>query len=209
VSGAVRAIDMSIEATGTADYAMAIKGLSLEQAKLVLTTKGIVGEEQKKLLLEQGLIATSERMSASLVSEALANSGLNKEKQEAILITVGLMNEETKELITENAVTEVKLRHILAEKGVKNAKADTIIASILQTEQNTKEALSWKVLGNSIKQTVAALATNPLAWAVGAAVAVWGVVKAYDAFTDTNPANYNVRHILQKGSCIHILFDSI
>ena len=181
VSGAVRAADMSVAAIGAVDYAKALDGLSLKQAQLMLTTQGIVGEEQKDLLVKQGLIATSDRMSASLVSEALANNGLNKEKIEEILIDANLMSQNTKELISENAVTEAKLRAILAEKGIKGAKADTLIASILQTGQNSKEALSWKVLGTSAKEAMVAMLHNPLTWVIVAIASIGLLVKGYDA----------------------------
>lgn len=185
VSGAVRAADMSVAAIGAVDYAKALDGLSLKQAQLMLTTQGIVGEEQKDLLVKQGLIATSDRMSASIVSEALANNGLNKEKQEELLIDLSLMNSKTKELITENAVTEARLRGILAEKGIKGAKADTLIASILQTGQNAKEAISWDVLAVSIKKSMIALAQNPLTWIAVAAGAVVTFIKVVDHFAIT------------------------
>lgn len=185
VSGAVRAADMSVAAIGAVDYAKALDGLSLKQAQLMLTTQGIVGEEQKDLLVKQGLIATSDRMSASIVSEALANNGLNKEKQEELLIDLGLMNSKTKELITENAVTEARLRGILAEKSITGAKADTLIASILQTGQNAKEAISWDVLAASIKKSMIALAQNPLTWIAVAVGAVVGFIKVVDHFAIT------------------------
>lgn len=176
---------MSVAAIGAVDYTKALDGLSLKQAQLMLTTQGIVGEEQKDLLVKQGLIATSDRMSASIVSEALANTALNKEQQEAILIKAGLMKQETKELITGNACTEAKLRAILAEKGIKGAKADTLIASILQTGQNAKEAISWDVLAASIKKSMIALAQNPLTWIAVAVGAVVGFIKVVDHFAIT------------------------
>lgn len=176
---------MSVAAISAVDYTKALDGLSLKQAQLMLTTQGIVGEEQKDLLVRQGLIATSDRMSASIVSEALANTALNKEQQDAILIKAGLMKQKTKELITDNACTEAKLRAILAEKGIKGAKADTLIASILQTGQNTKEAISWDVLTASIKKSMIALAQNPLTWIAVAVGAVVGFIKVVDHFAIT------------------------
>lgn len=151
----------------------------------MLTTQGIVGEEQKELLIKQGLVASSERMSAGLVAEGLATSGLSKEKQEDLLVSLELMAQDSKELISTNAVTESKLREKLAEEGVKGAKADSIVASILQTRQNAKEALSWDVLAVSIKKTMIALAQNPLTWIAVAAGAVVGFIKAVDHFAIT------------------------
>ena len=176
---------MSVATIGAVDYAKALDGLSLKQAQLMLTTQGIVGEEQKDLLVKQGLIATSDRMSASLVAEALADNGLDKELQDSILIKAQLMNQDSKLLITENAITEAKLRAILAEKGIKGAKADTLIASILQTGQNTKEAISWDVLAASIKKSMIALAQNPLTWIAVAVGAVVGFIKVVDHFAIT------------------------
>ena len=114
-----------------------------------------------------------------------SNTALNKEQQEAILIKTGLMKQETKELITGNACTEAKLRAILVEKGIKGAKADTLIASILQTGQNAKEAISWDVLAASIKKSMIALAQNPLTWIAVAVGAVVGFIKVVDHFAIT------------------------
>jgi len=165
----------------------AISGLNAEQAALALSTKGLTAEQQKQVLVEAGLLSSSERMSASMVSEALTHSTLSKTKQEELLIDIGLMNADTKEIISTNAVTESKLREALAEKGIKGAKADTLIASILQTGQNTKEALSWDVLRTKIKKAAIEklkwLVTTPAGWAtltIGVIIGVTAAVVNYN-----------------------------
>jgi len=75
----------------------------------------------------------------------------------------------------------------LAEKGIKGAKADTLIASILQTGQNTKEALSWDVLRTKIKKAAIEklkwLVTTPAGWAtltIGVIIGVTAAVVNYN-----------------------------
>lgn len=77
VSSAIQTLNMSGGTLGTMDYTNALKSLSLQQAQLLLTTQGINAEKQQQLLLNAGLIATSDQMSASLVAQSLAESSLN------------------------------------------------------------------------------------------------------------------------------------
>ena len=74
VTKATEGINMSIMAVGAADYSKAIDGLSLSQAKLLLNMQGVDAEQQKSLLLQAGLISSSEKMTASHVAQALSNT---------------------------------------------------------------------------------------------------------------------------------------
>lgn len=74
VTKAIEGINMSIMTVGGADYLTSIDGLSLSQAKLLLNMQEIDAEQQKSLLLQAGLISSSEKMTASHVAQALSNT---------------------------------------------------------------------------------------------------------------------------------------
>ena len=86
---ATEGINMSMMAVGAADYAKAIDGLSLSQAKLLLSLQGVDAEQQKSLLLQAGLISSSDQMTASHVSQALSASTLDAEEKKRLLTKLG------------------------------------------------------------------------------------------------------------------------
>lgn len=159
----------------------AISGLNAEQAALALSTRGLTTAQQNQVLVEAGLVASSDRISASFVKQALLTDGLDKEQQESILIKAGLMHEDSKLLLSGEAVSAQRLKQILIENGYQEEQAETLINSILQEGQNYKEALSWKVLGTKAKETAIAMLHNPLTWIVTAIASVGLLVKGYDA----------------------------
>ena len=159
----------------------AISGLNAEQAALALSTRGLTTAQQNQVLVEAGLVASSDRISASFVKQALLTDGLDKEQQESILIKAGLMHEDSKLLLSGEAVSAQRLKQILIENGYQEEQAETLINSILQEGQNYKEALSWKVLGTKAKEAAIAMLHNPLTWIVAAIASVGLLVKGYDA----------------------------
>lgn len=159
----------------------AISGLNAEQAALALSTRGLTTAQQNQVLVEAGLVASSDRISASFVKQALLTDGLDKEQQESILIKAGLMHEDSKLLLSGEAVSAQRLKQILIENGYQEEQAETLINSILQEGQNYKEALSWKVLGTKAKEAAIAMLHNPLTWIVTAIASVGLLVKGYDA----------------------------
>ena len=187
VSGAIRAADMSVAAIGAVDYAQALDGLSLKQAQLMLTTQGIVGEEQRQMLIRQGLIATSDNISAKLTYQALQTTALTKAEQQEMLIEMGLMDEKSKQLLLTNSCTEAELRAQLTKRGYIGTQQDEIVTAILGTGVREKEAISWKVLTTSILESAKAmlvwLATNPVGQMIIAAGVIAGVSGAYDLLT--------------------------
>ena len=95
----------------------AISGLNAEQAALALSTRGLTTAQQNQVLVEAGLVASSDRISASFVKQALLTDGLDKEQQESILIKAGLMHEDSKVLLSGEAVSAQRLKQILIENG--------------------------------------------------------------------------------------------
>lgn len=189
VSKATEGINMSMMAVGTADYSKAIDGLSLSQAKLLLNMQGVDAEQQKSLLLQAGLISSSEKMTASHVAQALSNTTLKNTEQERVLIKAGLMNAQTKELILENNCTEAKLREALATTTLDATEKDAIVTRILGANANGGYAISFDVLTASIWANIKAMAkwlvTNPVGWCILAVGAIAGVSKIIDELVVT------------------------
>lgn len=161
-------------------YTKALDGLNLKQAQLVLTMKGMNAEQQSQILADMGLLASKEKISATLVQEALLKANLNGLTQKEILDELNLIDTTTNEIIARNTCTEAHLRQALAEQGVIGAQQEEILSTIGLTTANTGLDISLKVLTASLKQLWVALISNPLgqiAIAIGAAVAA---TKIYD-----------------------------
>ena len=161
-------------------YSKALDGLNLKQAQLVLTMKGMNAEQQSQILADMGLLASKEKISATLVQEALLKANLNGLTQKEILDELNLINTETNEIITRNTCTEAQLRQRLAEQGIIGAQQEEILSTIGLTTANTGLDISLNVLIASLKQLWVALISNPLgqiAIAIGAVVAA---TKIYD-----------------------------
>ena len=184
VTKATEGINMSMMAVGAADYSKAIDGLSLSQAKLLLSMQGVDAEQQKNLLLQAGLISSSEKMTASHVAQALSNTTLKNTEQERILVKAGLMNAQSKELLLGNSCTEAKLREVLATTTLSSTEKDAVASRILGTTTNGGYAISFDVLTASIWANIKAmtkwLVTNPVGWCILAVGAIAGVTKIID-----------------------------
>lgn len=162
-----------------------MEGLSLKQAQLLLTTVGMDKEQQHELLLRAGLIATSDEMSAKLVSEALARTSLSEAERHEMLRKLGLMESKSAELILTNKCTEAELRAALARRGYTKAQQDGIIVDKLSNTVRGQSIISWRVLatkiGNATKSLITFLTTNPVGWLASAIAIVGGLIKGYDA----------------------------
>ena len=189
VTKATEGINMSIMAVGAADYSKAIDGLSLSQAKLLLNMQGVDAEQQKSLLLQAGLISSSEKMTASHVAQALSNTTLKNTEQERVLVKAGLMNAQSKELLLGNSCTEAKLREVLATTTLSSTEKDAVVSRILGTTANGGYAISFDVLTASIWANIKAMAkwliTNPVGWCVLAVGAIAGLSKIIDELVVT------------------------
>lgn len=167
----------------------AVSGLSKEQALLVLSTKNLTQAQKEQVLIEAGIIASNNKINASIVQRALAESTLTAEQQKEILTKLELINVETGEVITTNACTKAALEEVLAKKGIVGADAEAIISSMGLTSANATQTISFDLLTASIWANIKALGkwlvTNPIGWAILGGTAIFGLVKAYDALTDS------------------------
>ncbi len=138
-------------------------------------------------MIEAGIIASNDKINASIIQRALSESSLNAEKQKEILTSLGLINAQTGEVISTNACSKAALEEVLAKKGIVGSDAEAIIASIGLTSANSTQAISFKLLTASIWANIKALGawlvTNPVGWIIISCTAILGLTKAYDTLT--------------------------
>ena len=171
------------------EMSSAVSGLSKEQALLVLSTKNLNAAQQEQVLLAAGIISSENSITASAISQALAKTQLSATEKEALLTKLGLIDATTGEAIANATCTKEELLKALATKGIIGADADAIISSIGLTSANSAQAISFDLLTASIWANIKALGkwliTNPVRWAILGGTAIFGLVKAYDALTDS------------------------
>lgn len=171
------------------EMSSAVSGLSKEQALLVLSTKNLNAAQQEQVLLAAGIISSENNITASAISQALAKTQLSATEKEALLTKLGLIDATTGEAIANATCTKEELLKVLATKGIIGADADAIISSIGLTSANSAQAISFDLLTASIWANIKALGkwliTNPVGWAILGGTAIFGLVKAYDALTDS------------------------
>ena len=214
VTKATEGINISMMAIGSADYSKAIDGLSLSQAKLLLNMQGVDAEQQKSLLLQAGLISSSEKVTASHVAQALANTTFKNAEQEIVLVKAGLMNAQSKELLLGNSCTEAKLREVLATTTLSSTEKDAMVSRILGTTANGSYTISFDVLTASIWANIKAMATwlvtNPVGWCIVAVGAIAGLSKIIDELVVTEEElNEQLNELSSKWDELSLLFKII
>nr|DAW18986.1 MAG TPA: minor tail protein [Caudoviricetes sp.] len=180
-------INAIIDDTTIAKYATSINGLTLEQAKLALSTTQLSASEKELILTKAGLITSSEALTAqetiSLVQQELGN----KADAKSILLSAGLVTEKQLE---ENATISLTAAQIqeATSKGILSVKDAELIVSALGVQgANYGEAVSFQVLTKAIGGTIKAigkfLISNPVGWLILLAGAIATTVAITDALT--------------------------
>ena len=162
-------------------YSDQLKGLTLQQAQFTLSTTKLSSEQKEQVLVEAGLLASKDKIKASLVESTLAQTVDNKEKKEAILIELGLCDENKKTLLLNNSCTEAKLRETLSRQLNNTEKEEEIINTLKLNSGMAKEltftemlSLSVEKLGYRLGITNAQMAGFKLGVGIFAAVAAAG-----------------------------------
>ena len=127
-------------------YSDQLKGLNLRQAQFTLSTTALSSAQKEQVLVEAGLIASKDKIKASLVASTLAQSIDNEEKRKAILGQLGLYDMEKKELLLNNSCTEAKLRETLSRQLNNTAKEEEIINTLKLNSGMAKELTFTEML---------------------------------------------------------------
>lgn len=162
-------------------YANQLKGLTLQQAQFTLSTTALSSAQKEQVLVEAGLLASKDKIKASLVESALAQNLDNEAKRKAILENIGLYDGKKKELLINNSCTEAKLRETLSRQLNNTAKEEEIISTLKLNSGMAKEltftemlSLSVEKLGYRLGITNAQMAGFKLGVGIFAAVAAAG-----------------------------------
>lgn len=162
-------------------YSDQLKGLNLQQAQFTLSTTALSSAQKEQVLVEAGLIASKDKIKASLVASTLAQSIDNEEKRKAILEQLGLYDAKKKELLLNNSCTEAELREALARQLNNTEKEEEIINTLKLNSGMAKEltftemlSLSVEKLGYRLGITNAQMAGFKLGVGIFAAVAAAG-----------------------------------
>ena len=167
----------------------AISGLSKEQALLVLSTKNLSKAQTEQVLSAAGLLNVEKQLTTAQISERLAKKLNSKADAEALLINSGLI---TQKELEENAtikVTAAKINEAVANGTLSASDASVIAGALGITGVNTGATISFDLLTASIWANIKALGawlvTTPIGWVILGGTAIFGLVKAYDALTDS------------------------
>ena len=167
----------------------AISGLSKEQALLVLSTKNLSKAQTEQVLSAAGLLNVEKQLTTAQLSERLAKELNSKADAEALLINSGLI---TQKELEENAtikVTAAKINEAVTNGTLSASDAGVIAGALGITGVNTGATISFDLLTASIWANIKALGawlvTNPIGWAILGGTAIFGLVKAYNALTDS------------------------
>ena len=94
-------------------YSEQLRGLSLQQAQFTLSTTALSSAQKEQVLIEAGLLASKDKIKASLVESALAQNIDNEAKQKAILKDLELLEKDGASLALNKSCTEARLREVL------------------------------------------------------------------------------------------------
>lgn len=164
------------QATSTTAYANAVKGLSLEQAKLALSTKQLSAIEKEQILIKAGLLNATGKLTTGQLTEILTNKQRNAEDAKALLLSTGLISAETAEATATNIVETAKLEELVATKQLTVAEAELIAMKAKVSTANIKEAStsvatagkmsgSISILGSSVGSALTKIGSGLLSFA--------------------------------------------
>ena len=129
-----------------------VSGLNKEQALLALSTKKLTNEQKMQILTEAKLLETTIELTAGQLQERITKQLSSKEDTKALLVKSGLITQQELEKNSTITVTKAKIQEILANKKLSASDKEVILSSLGVANANTKEALSYKLIGNSIKE---------------------------------------------------------
>jgi len=173
--------------TKITDYASAVKGLSLNQAQLLLSTQKLNAEESKSILIDAGLMASKDRISLSLAKEALAQTTLNDEEQESVLIKLGLIADEAGEAAAQEFCTQKDIEALVAQGLLNEEQKEGILAALGLDSANKSASVSiglfTKGIWANIKAMLAWMVSNPFGQIMLGAGLLMGAVGIIDLLT--------------------------
>lgn len=140
-----------MDASNINEYVTALSGLSVQQAQLVMSTKGLTTAQQQTILSHINLANATGKLTAAQMTEILTTEKRSQADAKALLLNTGLITSETAETTTTNIVTAAKLRELVATGQLTQAEAQLLAEKAGVILANQKEASSFTLLGGKLK----------------------------------------------------------
>ena len=133
-------------------YAAQLKGLNLEQANLALSTQLLSNSQKEAILVEAGLVASKDKIKASLVESALAQNIDNEATQKAILKNLKLTQANSVLIASDKECTEADLRRVLTEANIIGVEQERIVTATGVATAQTGEITSTNLLSLAVEK---------------------------------------------------------
>lgn len=170
------------------------KAFTAEQARAILTAKGVEEAEIEEILTRAELITTTTASTVSIDLNTMSKAGNTaatatqiSEDTKNLLLKGNLITAEQIQAGTTIELTKDKISAALASGKLTQAEAKQLASTLGLTGATGGLSTAFAGLGVQIKATAAAmltfLTTNPIGWAVLVSSAIAGIVVAYNALT--------------------------
>ena len=133
-------------------YAAQLKGLNLEQANLALSTQLLSNSQKEAILVEAGLVASKDKIKASLVESALAQNIDSEATQKAILEKLKLTQANGVLIASDKECTEADLRRVLTEANIIGVEQERIVTATGVATAQTGEITSTNLLSLAVEK---------------------------------------------------------
>ena len=133
-------------------YAAQLKGLNLEQANLALSTQLLSNSQKEAILVEAGLVASKDKIKASLVESALAQNIDSEATQKAILEQLKLTQANGVLIASDKECTEADLRRVLTEANIIGVEQERIVTATGVATAQTGEITSTNLLSLAVEK---------------------------------------------------------
>ena len=116
-----------------------------------MTTKGLTAAQQQAVLSQISLANATGTLTTEQMTSALITEARNEADVKALLLNTGLISSETAEATATNTVTAAKLKELVATGKLTRAEAQLLATKAGVTLANKKEATSFLILRDKIK----------------------------------------------------------
>lgn len=146
-------------------YAAQLKGLNLEQANLALSTQLLSNSQKEAILVEAGLVASKDKIKASLVESVLVQNVESEATRKAILNKLELTQANGVLIASDKECTEADLRRVLTEANIIGVEQERIVTATGVATAQTGEITSTTG-GQSVKDKIRSDGENTLSKAI-------------------------------------------
>lgn len=133
-------------------YAAQLKGLNLEQANLALSTQLLSNSQKEAILVEAGLVASKDKIKASLVESVLVQNVESEATRKAILNKLELTQANGVLIASDKECTEADLRRVLTEANIIGVEQERIVTATGVATAQTGEITSTNLLSLAVEK---------------------------------------------------------